>query len=154
MLFLLKYVEGSPILLAMLQLFQLLEIQILTKCWFVYLDVTAIQPSCQKHLLHTNSQAMHMGLTNCTDLPLFSWHPKAEAEIKLPSIEGCCTKTTVMVKSDHHWQKGLLCPLCWNQIMVLLDRGSETTLLLGLKRKTDLKVIKTLLYNFQCLISN
>lgn len=56
--------------------------------------------------------------------------------------------------SDHHWQKGLLYPPCSNQIMVLLDWGCGTTLLLGLKRKTDLKGRKALLYKFWCLISN
>lgn len=54
----------------------------------------------------------------------------------------------MMVKSDHHWQKGLLYPLCSNQTVVL-DWGSETTLLLGSKGKIDLKEEKLYYTSFR-----
>lgn len=94
-LFLSKYVEGSPILLGMLQLFQLLEIQFPTKCWFVHLDVTAGRQSSLpvRSIFYTE---IHRPCTwaweMCsTDLPLFSWPPKDWD--KIAKIKGCCTMT-------------------------------------------------------------
>lgn len=56
-------------------------------------------------------------------------------EIKLPSIEGWCTKATLMmVKSDHHWQKELLCPLLQSDHGVV-GLGIWNNSILGVKKK-------------------
>lgn len=151
MLFLFKYVEGSPILLGLLELSQSLEMQFPTVlvCLSGCPSWKAIQPSCQKHLLWTNSQAWEICVVQICHFSLGI----QRTEIKVQASRDAAPRQLSCGEEWPSLAEGTA-PLCWNQIMVLLDWRCETTLLLGLKRKIDLKGIKTLLYNFQYLISN